>query len=156
MSFTNLLSWKSHENTHKGLQLQCIVCKEEFKNKKALKKHEEENHKKNILKETKIRSQNSNVVQYCESCDYYTTSKANLKRHVERKHSNKSPVENKEKNLKNLESAHTVTNGKENVENSLDKYDEYENSHVNALSSSQYENSEKETKRWMEIAEDWN
>merc|ERR1711874_872978 len=44
ISFSNMLSWKSHLNTHNNTTIRCPVCGEKFGKEKQLEKHKREKH----------------------------------------------------------------------------------------------------------------
>ena len=89
ISFTNMLSWKSHLNTHGNNAIRCAVCDEKFKKEKQLEKHMRMKHSGRAERDDD-KGKLATTILYCELCDYYTARKGNLVKHRKTKHSSGS------------------------------------------------------------------
>jgi len=109
ITFSNLLSWKSHENSHKGVSHNCAVCEEKFPSEAKLEKHTKAKHmgREGDEKITPLK------MFFCEFCEYTSKYRGNIKKHTQNKHadatqssdkagsesSEKSSVEGSEKSV---------------------------------------------------------
>lgn len=109
ITFSNLLSWKSHENSHKGVSHNCAVCEEKFPTEAKLEKHTKAKHmgREGDEKITPLK------MFFCEFCEYTSKYRGNIKKHTQNKHkdatqssdkagsesSEKSSVEGSEKSV---------------------------------------------------------
>ena len=109
ITFSNLLSWKSHENAHKGVSHNCAVCEEKFPTEAKLEKHTKAKHmgREGDEKITPLK------MFFCEFCEYTSKYRGNIKKHTQAKHadatqssekaesesSEKSSVEGSEKSV---------------------------------------------------------
>merc|ERR1712176_1319347 len=83
MTFTNALTWKSHEYSHQSKSLKCEVCDKDFTSDKALEKHRSTNH--SSVSEDKEDSQKPMLE--CDKCDYKCKYAAVMEKHKKAKHS---------------------------------------------------------------------
>ncbi|KRX02419.1 hypothetical protein PPERSA_10036 [Pseudocohnilembus persalinus] len=82
-----LQNYKRHFiKAHPQTEFKCQICEIQFKDKKQLIEHNNENHLKKL--QNKQQKQNSSVIFFCEDCDYQTKFEKLLKRHVEANHGN--------------------------------------------------------------------
>ena len=87
ITFTNLLSWKSHENSHRGVTHNCAVCGEKFPSEAKLEKHTKAKHmgREGDEKITPLK------MFFCDFCEYSSKYRGNIKKHTSAKHPNQIP-----------------------------------------------------------------
>jgi len=99
MTFTNALTWKSHEYSHETKASKCAICAKEFSSEKALEKHRTV-HNPSLVEGDK--AETPKMMIQCDECDYKCIYNAAMKKHMQSKHS-KVCVDVKKKDVEIVE-----------------------------------------------------
>merc|ERR1712130_935079 len=91
MTFSNMLTWKSHEDGHIQSKPSCTPCDEKFDSEKQLEKHKQTVHGLETVEGEAVE-----VTYYCDQCEKTTKSVGGLSRHKKQKHESKQEEESED------------------------------------------------------------
>merc|ERR1712129_401105 len=81
MTFSNMITWKAHENGHVQTSPSCTLCDLKFTSETSLRKHKDKEHG---LEE--VEGEQVEIFYYCDMCDKKVKSEKGLVLHKKPKH----------------------------------------------------------------------